>query len=191
MFDNQPQDLLQDVEPSPAKPTVRTPGNNASFFSAVPTPSLQEVPRSGGNGVWWLGGIVAGIVLVAGAAFAVWNIMKPVSPISTPPSPPASEERTVPIPDAGSEIIPVEVTPIDTDTDGLSDAEEQKHGTDVQRTDSDNDELSDFEEVDIWHTDPLNADSDGDRYKDGEEVKNGYNPKGPGRLLPVDVSSPK
>lgn len=48
---------------------------------------------------------------------------------------------------------------VDSDNDGLTNAEEKKYGTD-----------------------PLNPDTDGDGYKDGDEVKAGYNPLGPGKL---------
>ncbi len=48
---------------------------------------------------------------------------------------------------------------LDTDHDGLSDADEVKYGTD-----------------------PTNPDTDGDGYLDGDEVKNGYNPLGEGSL---------
>ncbi|HPL95271.1 MAG TPA: hypothetical protein PLF15_00615 [bacterium] len=49
--------------------------------------------------------------------------------------------------------------------------------------DSDNDSLTDIEE-EIFGTDLNNPDSDGDGYLDGEEVLNGYNPMGPGKLIP-------
>ncbi len=48
--------------------------------------------------------------------------------------------------------------------------------------DSDNDGLADELEK-IYGTDLNNPDTDGDGFKDGEEVKNGYNPKGPGKLF--------
>lgn len=48
---------------------------------------------------------------------------------------------------------------IDTDYDGLSDAQEY-----------------------TYQTNPFKSDTDGDGYKDGIEVKNGYDPLGPGRL---------
>ncbi len=49
----------------------------------------------------------------------------------------------------------------DADGDGLTNAQEQKYGTDM------------------WI-----PDTDGDGFSDGDEVKNGYNPLGPGKLLP-------
>jgi len=48
--------------------------------------------------------------------------------------------------------------------------------------DSDNDGLTDAQEK-IYGTDPHNPDTDGDGYLDGAEVKAGYNPKGPGKLI--------
>lgn len=72
---------------------------------------------------------------------------------------------------------------VDSDGDGLTDGEEQFLGTDINSSDSDEDGLPDRDEVEIYKTDPLNPDSDEDGYLDGDEVGNGYNPKGPGRLL--------
>lgn len=50
---------------------------------------------------------------------------------------------------------------LDSDNDGLTNAEEEAYGTDMN-----------------------NPDTDGDTYKDGDEVKNGYDPLGPGKLAP-------
>lgn len=79
-------------------------------------------------------------------------------------------------------------TGLDTDGDGLTDADEINiYHTDPNKVDTDGDGLTDYEEVKIYHTDPNNPDTDGDGYKDGAEVKAGYNPAGPGRLLNVNV----
>lgn len=76
------------------------------------------------------------------------------------------------------------ITPsMDTDQDGLSDADEQTHGTNINLIDTDGDGLSDWEEVTVFGTKPLDPDSDADTYPDGSEVQQGYNPKGPGKLL--------
>lgn len=53
--------------------------------------------------------------------------------------------------------------------------------TNVQALDTDGDGLSDADERTIYHTDPSNPDTDGDGHPDGTEVKNGYNPLGPGK----------
>lgn len=86
--------------------------------------------------------------------------------------------------------IPQDLASIDTDQDGLSDAQEFSHGTNPRLVDSDNDGLSDWEEISIFGTDPLNIDSDADSYLDGEEVQNGYNPLGPGKLLNLERTNP-
>lgn len=80
--------------------------------------------------------------------------------------------------------------PIDSDSDGLTDAEEKTAGTNINLIDTDNDGLSDYEEVKIYHTNPLSADTDGDGYLDGAEVKSGYNPNGPGKLPGLASTTP-
>jgi len=62
------------------------------------------------------------------------------------------------------------VITLDSDGDGISDAEEITLGTNPHATDSDGDGLNDYVEINIHHTDPLNADSDGDGLNDGAEV---------------------
>jgi hypothetical protein len=74
------------------------------------------------------------------------------------------------------------VSLVDSDDDGLTDAEEETAGTNINIIDTDSDELSDYEEVKIYKTNPLSADTDGDSYLDGAEVKSGYNPNGAGKL---------
>lgn len=64
--------------------------------------------------------------------------------------------------------------PVDSDGDGLTDAEEEALGTDSNSSDSDGDGLSDADEVNEYDTDPLNPDSDDDGLNDGDEV-NSYN----------------
>ncbi len=93
---------------------------------------------------------------------------------------------------------PADADEIDTDDDGLTDAEEEELGTDpnnldtdgdllydggelVYRTgvldpDSDGDGLPDGNEVYIIRTNPAVADTDGDGVSDGNEVANGTNP---------------
>lgn len=59
---------------------------------------------------------------------------------------------------------------LDSDGDGLTDAEEAQIGTDPFNPDTDGDGLTDFEEVRTYKTDPLNPDTDYDGLKDGAEV---------------------
>lgn len=77
---------------------------------------------------------------------------------------------------------PVATAPVDSDGDSLTDIEEQALGTSANLIDTDFDGLSDYEEVQVYSTNPLNPDSDGDTFTDGDEIKNGYNPKGDGKL---------
>jgi outer membrane protein OmpA-like peptidoglycan-associated protein len=58
----------------------------------------------------------------------------------------------------------------DDDLDGLTNAEEARHGTDPANPDTDSDVLRDGEEVHTTKTDPKSADSDNDGLKDGEEI---------------------
>jgi outer membrane protein OmpA-like peptidoglycan-associated protein len=60
--------------------------------------------------------------------------------------------------------------PLDSDGDGLTDAEEAALGTDPYDPDTDKDRLSDGDEVKKYHTNPLDPDTDVDSLKDGEEV---------------------
>lgn len=62
--------------------------------------------------------------------------------------------------------------PLDSDGDGLSDAEELKLGTNPHNPDTDGDGLTDGEEVKKYNTDPLNPDTDYDGLTDGAEVYN-------------------
>lgn len=52
---------------------------------------------------------------------------------------------------------------------------------DQSQVDTDDDGLTDAEEA-TYMSDPENPDTDGDGYQDGQEVAAGYNPIGPGRL---------
>ncbi len=58
----------------------------------------------------------------------------------------------------------------DSDSDGLSDAEELRIGTDPKSKDSDGDGLTDFDEVNQYHTNPLNSDTNGDGISDYDEI---------------------
>ena len=57
--------------------------------------------------------------------------------------------------------VTLEAVIIDTDKDGLSDAEEKALGTDPKKKDTDGDGISDYDEVKTHHTDPLHEDDDG------------------------------
>jgi len=95
---------------------------------------------------------------------------------------PVIEEPQINDPIAPVDENPIVVAPVDSDGDSLTDVQEATLGTDPNLIDSDFDGLSDYEEIYVYGTDPLNPDSDGDGFSDGDEVRNGYNPKGEGRL---------
>lgn len=109
-------------------------------------------------------------------------------PVTTPPPgtniplpesvQPASETVATTTPDAT----------LDSDHDGLTDQRERELGTDPFKADTDGDGLNDGDEVLKYGTNPLNPDTDGDGYPDGVEVKNGYNPRGPGKCAKADCT---
>lgn len=71
--------------------------------------------------------------------------------------------------------------PVDTDGDGLTDAEEAELGTDPTNPDTDEDGLFDGEEVREGGpgTDPTKYDTDGDGFGDNQEVVTGSDPLDP------------
>lgn len=102
---------------------------------------------------------------------------------SVPPEAPAAPPSTPPVvPSCG------QVTPFDSDGDGVDDATEQFFlGTNPFVCDTDGDGLTDSEVY--AGLNPLNPDSDGDGASDGEEVAAGSNPfvpdqGGPGGYIP-------
>lgn len=159
-----------------------------------------------------LGIVLLLIIIIFGVQFAT-RFLTPSAPFAAPiiPSPtlteppetpaPVSPEQFLPVPQEAPSVTtaptqesaisqPLETPPQapqdgDTDGDGLTDAEEQAMGTDQTNPDTDGDGLSDREEFRVFGTDPLNPDTDGDGYLDGEEIKNGYNPKGEGKLFTI------
>lgn len=64
----------------------------------------------------------------------------------------------------------------DYDKDGVSNIKEQELGTNPNSVDSDNDGLTDYEEINKYHTNPLNHDTDKDGLSDNEEIKLGLDP---------------
>ncbi len=148
--------------------------------------------------------LVVVIVLVGGAAFAAWRIMSQTAntgsvvqsvPSDTNVNPPVTEPSQSPALTANpsSELSsppPVNNQPsfLDSDGDGLTNAEELAAGTSSSKPDTDGDGLGDREELKVYGTDPLKADTDGDGYSDGVEVSGGYNPNGPGKLFTIPTN---
>jgi len=67
---------------------------------------------------------------------------------------------------------------LDSDHDGLTNAQEAELGTDQNNADSDGDGLKDNIEVQTYHTNPLSQDTDKDGYSDYTEIQHGFNPLG-------------
>jgi hypothetical protein len=76
----------------------------------------------------------------------------------------------------------------DPDNDGLTNEQEQTHGTNPSLRDSDNDGLDDNVELSL-SIDPTNSDSDGDGLPDGFEVNSGINPNDNGSIDPNNGAS--
>ena len=81
-----------------------------------------------------------------------------------------------------------DVPVLDSDSDGLTDADELIYGTDPQNPDTDNDMIRDGDEVYLYFTDPLNPDTDGGGVADGQELfVDGTNPlDSTDDLIPID-----
>jgi len=146
-------------------PVATTPTTQSDDQASVPAsaPATTVPATSSGSFVEPAGDVIAtaSVPLIPGVN----------APLAT------SSEAAVPI------IAPISM--VDSDSDGLTDAEEQAAGTNINIIDTDNDGLSDYEEVKIYKTNPLSADTDGDGYLDGAEVKSGYNPNGAGKLSDI------
>ena len=88
------------------------------------------------------------------------------------------------VPSAEYESVPARIEPpdpvsrpvVDTDGDGLTDAEEMAIGIDPEIVDTDGDGLTDGEEVLVQGTDPAASDSDKDGVDDGTEIDEGTLP---------------
>ncbi|MFA6603813.1 MAG: hypothetical protein WCT10_03130 [Patescibacteria group bacterium] len=72
----------------------------------------------------------------------------------------------------------------DVDSDGLSDQEEKRLGTDPLKRDTDDDGLADGKEVGVYRTDPLKRDTDDDGFNDWDEIWSGFDPLSKSGKLP-------
>ncbi|MDP2736200.1 MAG: hypothetical protein Q8O59_00225 [bacterium] len=201
------QDIFSEVDPSrrsgaeadkSVKPEVLKPRDNNSS----PVPVSTVIPADEG----WLknkgliaGLIFGGLIIVIGGGYLGLRLMvKDTAPVNTEvnnnqiaPEVPAVPEVMAPAVEEVDDVVNQPIQPtiaqsVDSDLDGLTDEEEAVLGTNSNSPDTDQDGLTDREEVKVYNTDPLKADTDGDGYQDGEEVRNGFNPKGPGKLLDIN-----
>jgi hypothetical protein len=208
-----PADLLPEppaAPPSEPVPKIKTsPAPTPGMFDqASPTPSApsltgSQVPppayaqtSSGRGGAKMVVLMMLSLIVLGLAVYLVYTLVfanaEPTSPsdIDIP-----TFDEVIPDPvELPPEEEPEPVIPpeqMDSDGDGLSDAQEATYGTDATEPDTDSDGLGDREEVLIYETDPLDADTDDDGFSDGMEVASGYNPSGDGKLLEVPPLDPK
>lgn len=192
------EDILGDidtVQPQAKGPAVKPAFASQPVQTSAPVPKAEAKPPFFARFKKII--ILAGILIVGGGAIAVggWYAYRLIV------SPPAVNAPANLNANAGIRInanananqpvnqneaaAPAPAEPVDTDRDGLTDEEEGLYGTDINQVDTDNDGLTDRDEAKVFKTDPNNPDTDGDSHLDGTEIRNGYDPKGPGKLLNI------
>ncbi|WP_240360320.1 adventurous gliding motility protein AgmC [Pyxidicoccus caerfyrddinensis] len=162
------RDTDDNVDPTPASYTW-TVDVTAPDTLIVSGPPLADAPSTATFDLDQTGGGVSYECSLDGAAFAACP--DPVTFTSLASGPHTLAVRAV---DAAGN---VDATPatynwsvsVDTDGDGLTDAEEVTLGTDPNNPDTDGDGLTDGLEVNVGDTDPLDDDSDDDGVMDGTE----------------------
>jgi hypothetical protein len=189
-------DIFAGLDPVPSQSVKKPAAMPASALNNQPAISSQQLSATGTRSKLFIAGVIVLIVLaviIVGLVVLKFvlgvNFGKIEFGAKEEPSPVEKVEAPVVEPELIIEPVSaptapfIELKPVDSDLDGLTDAEETNLGTNMLNADSDGDKLSDYDEVKTYGTDPLNPDTDADGYLDGEEVLNGYNPKGPGKLL--------
>ncbi len=205
MFDEKPpEDIFAGTEKpaagtAPAAPRVptRLPPPAPAPVMAAPQPLYGESSSRGG-GLKTVIIVLIALLAIAGAAYLayVFMVKTPASRLidttvpeaSTPDGTNAGATDTLPDGKGPAAETPAQPTFLDSDGDGLTNAEELEAGTSATKADTDADGLGDREEVKVYGTDPRRTDTDGDGFLDGAEVDAGYNPNGPGKLLEVPAN---
>jgi len=160
--------------------------------------SLAKATSSAGTKkkIFILAGLVIGLLAIGGGGFLAFYLYpgtteedkagKIITPVQTTIEEKEAEIKSEEQKEETTSVSkPLDVSSsstLDSDNDGLTDEEERALGMNINSVDSDGDGLFDRMEIKVYKTDPLNPDTDGDGFLDGEEVKDGYNPKGEGRL---------
>jgi hypothetical protein len=180
------------VEPTkPEAPLTTTPIETNTESNNIPDEYINEP-----SGIPWktIGIAIVSVVVVGGVAFGGYYLYTQQSlPEQEPTFNDIVDDN---LPRSGvsptSPEFPPEVplekpinTATDQDGDGLLMERELAEGTDPENPDTDGDGLFDGEEIAAFGTDPLNRDTDGDGFMDGVEVRNGFNPRGDGRLFNI------
>ncbi len=169
---NKTEDIFAGIETAPKASVTQIEGQS------IHTPKSEPKSKKSFNAgkiVRFLIIVVILILIVSGG----WFLFSKISGISEETetrAPNVEQGASVTTSPAITEPVP-EVS--DADSDGLTDIEEEKAGTNEKSSDSDKDGLSDKEEIRIYLTDPLDPDTDGDGISDGEEIKLDSDPKDP------------
>lgn len=185
-----PEDIFEKVDPAtPSVPKAARP--------VLPLPVPRAANFTEHNATRRLPILIAvgAVLLLGGGVIAYLALRSPKAASPTAATSVTTQNTTnTPSPTITS-AQPAEILtpsgPSDKDADGLADAREGELGTNPTKVDTDSDGLSDRDEVDVYTTDPQKPDSDGDGNLDGAEVKKGYNPKGAGVLLDLNVGKQK
>lgn len=205
MFSGTEQDVGSAPQPAAPllipPPIATQPARPAAAPGATAPSALPEAPshHAGFGFVKIALVVVIVLALVAGAAYAAYQVMVR-QPADGSVVNSVSDDGVVTSDDEEDEAAEVIDTPkeeekkperenkgtfLDSDGDGLTNAEELEAGTLSNNPDTDGDGLGDREEVKVYETDPREADTDDDSFLDGQEVAGGYNPNGDGRLFNV------
>ena len=179
----EPEDILGDVD-IPA-PSIKGP--DQKFGGMTPTAAVRPPEKAVSKEPFFqahkraFAMIVALLILVAVAfggwyAFSIFTSKAPQTPVVNQGNQPLPEGNQANTNAIVNEPINEAPRPIDTDHDGLDDAEEALYGTNKDVVDTDQDGLTDHDEVTAFKTDPNNPDTDQDGFLDGAEVRAGYDP---------------
>ncbi len=79
----------------------------------------------------------------------------------------------------------VKVNDVDTDGDGVTDAEEAQLGSIPSLFDADHDGVNDQDEINLYGSSPLTGDSDSDGADDSLEIRSGTDPSSPDSQAPL------
>jgi len=180
--------------------TVLSPGETRDYLieMTLPTWVVTRASWSGGNGLVFtalgpLGSIIATNITAASVAnrtgvllFNAQNLgLHRLRINNTGVSPVTIEVEVAYETDLEGDSVPDSQEPwfnafhVDSDNDGLTNAEEMRLGLDRFNPDGDGDGLDDGDELNTYHTNPRLSDSDFDGMPDGWEVEHYLNPMQP------------
>lgn len=173
--------------PPPLPPAQDVHAATATAASAI----TQPVPSSGGSKKFLIVALLLVGVMAGGAAVWFFVFNKPVekSVVETPPVEIPIENplpvEVPPVETVTSTVTSTEIQPPLFSTSSISRERSLPQLSLVSPIDTDNDKLSEAEE-EIFQTDPGVFDTDSDGYFDGQEVFNLYNPKGVAPMKIID-----